>query len=270
MAKGRYEESSIRVLKGLEPVKERPGMYTRTIDPTHVIQEVIDNAADEALGGYATRIDVTVHDDGSVTVEDDGRGIPVGLHPEEKVATIELVFTRLHAGGKFNKKDGQGAYAFSGGLHGVGVSVTNALSHRLEVEVKREGKVHRITFSGGDVVDKLKVIGSCPAKTSGTKVRAYPDPKYFDSPGVSLPELERLLRAKAVLLPGVQVSLFITKGKEQQTRTWSYPEGLKGYLEELSEGAQPVASIFVGESYMGKPTNGETFAEGEGAAWAFA
>lgn len=270
MAKGRYEESSIRVLKGLEPVKERPGMYTRTIDPTHVIQEVIDNAADEALGGYATRIDVTVHEDGSVTVEDDGRGIPVGLHPEEKVATIELVFTRLHAGGKFNKKDGQGAYAFSGGLHGVGVSVTNALSHRLEVEVKREGKVHRIAFSGGDVVEKLKVIGSCPAKTSGTKVRAYPDPKYFDSPGVSLPELERLLRAKAVLLPGVQVSLFIAKGKEQQTRTWSYPDGLKGYLEELSEGAQPVASIFVGESYMGKPTNGDTFAEGEGAAWAFA
>jgi topoisomerase IV subunit B len=270
VAKGRYEESSIRVLKGLEPVKERPGMYTRTIDPTHVIQEVIDNAADEALGGYATRIDVTVHDDGSVTVEDDGRGIPVGLHPEEKVATIELVFTRLHAGGKFNKKDGQGAYSFSGGLHGVGVSVTNALSHRLEVEVKREGKVHRIAFSGGDVIEKLKVIGSCPVRTSGTKVRAYPDPKYFDSPGVSLPELERLLRAKAVLLPGVQVSLFITKGKEQQTRTWSYPEGLKGYLEELSDGAQPVASIFVGESYMGKPTNGETFAEGEGAAWAFA
>ncbi|HVO88833.1 MAG TPA: ATP-binding protein, partial [Casimicrobiaceae bacterium] len=147
MARGNYGESSIRVLKGLQPVKERPGMYTRTTDPTHIIQEAIDNAADEALGGYATRIEVTVHADGSVSVADDGRGIPVGLHPEEKVPTIELVFTRLHAGGKFDKKGGRGAYAFSGGLHGVGVSVTNALSKRLEVEVKRDGKVHRIVFA---------------------------------------------------------------------------------------------------------------------------
>ncbi|MES2356144.1 MAG: DNA topoisomerase IV subunit B [Pseudomonadota bacterium] len=270
MAKGRYEESSIRVLKGLEPVKERPGMYTRTIDPTHIIQEVIDNSADEALGGYATRIDVTVHSDGSVSVEDDGRGIPVGLHPEEKVPTVELVFTRLHAGGKFNKKDVEGAYAFSGGLHGVGVSVTNALSKRLEVEVKREGKVRRIVFAGGDVVEKLKATGNCDPKISGTKVRAYPDAKYFDSPNLSLPELERLLRAKAVLLPGVQVTLYIEKGKELQTRTWSYPDGLKGYLEELSDGAEPAVPFFVGERYMGKPANGDTFSEGEGASWALA
>jgi topoisomerase-4 subunit B len=269
VAKGRYEESSIRVLKGLEPVKERPGMYTRTGDPTHIIAEAIDNAADEALGGYATRINVTVHGDGWVSVDDDGRGIPVGLHPEEKVPTVELVFTRLHAGGKFDKKSGQGAYAFSGGLHGVGVSVTNALSKRLEVEVKREGKVHRIAFAGGDVVERLKVAGSCGAKNTGTKVRVYPDPKYFDSPHVSLPELERLLRAKAVLLPGVQVTLHIEKGKERQTHTWSYPDGLKGYLEELSEGAVPVAPIFVGEKYMDKPTDADTFAEGEGASWAF-
>jgi len=268
--KGRYEESSIRVLKGLEPVKERPGMYTRTIDPTHIVQEVIDNAADEALGGYATRIEVTVHSDGSVSVEDDGRGIPVGLHPEEKVATVELVFTRLHAGGKFNKTDGQGAYAFSGGLHGVGVSVTNALSKRLEVEIKRDGKIHRIAFAGGDVTEKLKAIGKCDSKTTGTTVRSYPDAKYFDSPNVSLAELERLLRAKAVLLPGVQVSLCIEKGKERQVRTWSYPDGLRGYLEELSEGIEPAAPIFVGERYMGKPSDGDTFAEGEGASWAFA
>ena len=269
MAKGRYEESSIRVLKGLEPVKERPGMYTRTGDPTHIIAEAIDNAADEALGGYATRIDVTVHSDGWVSVDDDGRGIPVGLHPEEKVPTVELVFTRLHAGGKFDKKSGQGAYAFSGGLHGVGVSVTNALSKRLEVEVKREGKVHRIAFAGGDVVERLKVVGTCGVKNTGTKVRVYPDPKYFDSPHVSLPELERLLRAKAVLLPGVQVTLHIEKGKERQTHTWSYPDGLKGYLDELSEGAAPVAPIFVGEKYTDKPTDTDTFAEGEGASWAF-
>ena len=269
MAKGRYEESSIRVLKGLEPVKERPGMYTRTGDPTHIIAEAIDNAADEALGGYATRIDVTVHSDGWVSVDDDGRGIPVGLHPEEKVPTVELVFTRLHAGGKFDKKSGQGAYAFSGGLHGVGVSVTNALSKRLEVEVKREGKVHRIAFAGGDVVERLKVVGTCGVKNTGTKVRVHPDPKYFDSPHVSLPELERLLRAKAVLLPGVQVTLHIEKGKERQTHTWSYPDGLKGYLDELSEGAAPVAPIFVGEKYTDKPTDTDTFAEGEGASWAF-
>ncbi len=270
MAKGRYEEASIRVLKGLQPVKERPGMYTRTTDPTHIVQEVIDNAADEALAGYATRIDVRVHADHSVSVVDDGRGIPVGLHPEEKVPTIDLVFTRLHAGGKFDKKDGQGAYAFSGGLHGVGVSVTNALSRRLEVEVKRDGKVHRIVFAGGDVAEKLKVIGTCGARATGTAVRVYPDPKYFDSPNVSLAELERVLRAKAVLLPGVAVTLYIEKGKDEKKRTWSYPEGLKGYLDELAEGAQPVAPIFEGEHYFGKPKDGDIFAEGEGAAWALA
>jgi topoisomerase-4 subunit B len=270
LAKGRYEESSIRVLKGLQPVRERPGMYTRTTEPTHIIQEAIDNAADEALAGQATRIDVRVHADGSVTVEDDGRGIPVGPHPEEKVSTVEVVFTRLHAGGKFDKKDGQGAYAFSGGLHGVGVSVTNALSRRLEVEVKRDGKVHRVAFENGDVKDRLKVVGTCGARTSGTTVRAWPDPKYFDSPVVSVPELERVLRAKAVLLPGVKVTLAVEKGREWKTRSWSYPGGLTEYLQELSDGLEPVAPVFAGESYLGKPKDGDTFAEGEGAAWALA
>ena len=193
MAKGRYEESSIRVLKGLQPVKERPGMYTRTVDPTHIIHEVIDNAADEALGGHASRIDVRVHADHSVSVEDDGRGIPVGLHPEEKVPTIELVFTRLHAGGKFDKTTGRAAYAFSGGLHGVGVSVTNALSKRLEVEVKRDGKVYRIVFAGGEVVEPLKVVGSCGARTSGTQVRVYPDP----STSIRLPSRCRTWSARS-------------------------------------------------------------------------
>lgn len=268
MNKGRYEESSIRVLKGLQPVKERPGMYTRTTDPTHIIQEVIDNAADEALAGYATRIDVRVHADQSVTVEDDGRGIPVGVHPEEKVSTLEVVFTRLHAGGKFDKKDGNTAYAFSGGLHGVGVSVTNALSRRLEVEVKRDGKAHRIVFTGGEVADKLEVIGPCGQRASGTTVRAYPDPKYFDSPTVSVSDLERLLRAKAVLLPGVKVTLAVEKGNEWKTQTWSYPGGVSQYLDELSGGLPPVAPIFAGEIFLGKPRNGDNFAEGEGAAWA--
>jgi topoisomerase-4 subunit B len=269
MARGSYEEASIRVLKGLQPVKERPGMYTRTTDPTHIVQEAIDNAADEALGGFATRIDVTVHADQSVTVEDDGRGIPVGLHPEEKVSTIEVVYTRLHAGGKFDKRDGRGPYAFSGGLHGVGVSVTNALSKRLEVEVKREGKVHRIVFAGGDVAEKLKVVGTVGPRNTGTSLRIYPDAKYFDAPNVSLPDLVRLLRAKAVLLPGVKVSLHVEKGKERKTQTWSYPNGLTGYLEELAEGEAPVAPIFAGETYCGKPKDGDNFAEGEGAAWAF-
>jgi len=270
LAKGSYEESSIRVLKGLQPVRERPGMYTRTTDPTHIVQEVVDNAADEALAGQATRIDVRVHADGSVSVEDDGRGIPVGVHPEEKVSTVEVVFTRLHAGGKFDKRTGAGAYAFSGGLHGVGVSVTNALSRRLEVEVKRDGKVHRIVFANGDVAERLKVIGTCGQRASGTTVRVYPDPKYFDSPTVSLAEVERLLRAKAVLLPGVRVALHVEKGGSWKTTTWSYPGGLEDYLRELGDGLAPVVPIFAGENYLGKPKDGETFAEGEGAAWAFA
>jgi len=270
LARGRYEESSIRVLKGLQPVRERPGMYTRTSDPTHIIHEVIDNAADEALAGAATRIDVRVHADQSVSVEDDGRGIPVGIHPEEKVSTVEVVFTRLHAGGKFDKKAGEGAYAFSGGLHGVGVSVTNALSRRLEVEVKRDGKVQRIVFSGGEVAEKLKVIGSCGQRATGTLVRAYPDPKYFDSPTISLPDLERTLRAKAVLLPGVKITLHVEKGKDWKTQSWTYSGGLEEYLKELGDGMTPVAPIFAGEKHLGKPQDGDTFAEGEGAAWAFA
>ncbi|GIK88263.1 MAG: DNA topoisomerase 4 subunit B [Betaproteobacteria bacterium] len=270
MAKGRYEESSIRVLRGLQPVRERPGMYTRTTDPTHVVQEVIDNAADEALAGYATRIDVRVHGDGSVSVEDDGRGIPVGVHPEEKVSTVEVVFTRLHAGGKFDKHGGEGAYAFSGGLHGVGVSVTNALSKRLEVEVRREGRVHRIAFADGEVVEKLKVAGTCGQRSSGTSVRTWPDPKYFDAPAVSLPDLQRLLRAKAVLLPGVKVALHVERDKAWSTATWSYPGGLADYLQELGEGLVPVAPVFAGERYLDKPKEGEIHAEGEGAAWALA
>ncbi len=268
MSKNTYQESSIRVLKGLEPVKERPGMYTRTSDPTHIIQEVIDNSADEALAGFAKSIEVTLHADGSVTVKDDGRGIPVGMHPEEGEPTVQLVFTRLHAGGKFDKTSGAGAYAFSGGLHGVGVSVTNALSLRLEVDVKREGKAHRIVFAGGDVIEPLAVTGSVPAKQSGTCVRAWPDPKYFDSPGVSLPELERTLRAKAVLLPGVQVTLHLEKSGTLQSQTWTYPGGLAQYLEELAQGAEPAVPIFTSERFHAKPADGDSFAEGEGAAWA--
>ncbi|MFC5461170.1 DNA topoisomerase IV subunit B [Massilia niabensis] len=268
-----YSESSIRVLKGLEPVKQRPGMYTRTENPLHIIQEVIDNASDEALGGYCKNIGVSLNADGSVTVEDDGRGIPVGIHPEEGVSTVEIVFTRLHAGGKFDKGSG-GAYAFSGGLHGVGVSVTNALSKRLEITVFRrddEGNgVHRLTFADGDVIEPLT---SAPfergGKKNGTRVTAWPDGKYFDSPNIPMGDLQRLLRSKAVLLPGVTVTLTIEKTGDVQT--WRYDEGLRGYLMEAmnqSSSGQTVIPLFEGAAYAAP--GDESFAEGEGAAWVVA
>ena len=268
-----YSESSIRVLKGLEPVKQRPGMYTRTENPLHIIQEVIDNASDEALGGHGKNIIITINADCSVSVEDDGRGIPVGLHPEEKVPTVEIVFTRLHAGGKFDKGAG-GAYAFSGGLHGVGVSVTNALSSRLEITVWRKddagNSVHTLAFSGGDVTTKLK---SRPAakdeKKSGTRVTVWPDPKYFDSPVIPMAELQRLLRSKAVLLPGVKVTFI--QAKTGETQVWQYEQGLRGYLTETlaqTSGAPTLIPLFEGEQYAHANTDG--FAEGEGAAWVVA
>ncbi|MFZ6814317.1 DNA topoisomerase IV subunit B [Undibacterium sp. Rencai35W] len=264
-----YSESSIRVLKGLEPVKQRPGMYTRTENPLHIIQEVIDNASDEALGGHCKNIVVTLNADNSVTVEDDGRGIPVGLHPEEQVPTVEIVFTRLHAGGKFDKGSG-GAYAFSGGLHGVGVSVTNALSTRLEITVWREAGLHKLTFAHGDVIEPLtsEPIGRGDKK-SGTRVSIWPDAKYFDSPNISQTELQRLLRSKAVLLPGVKVTLINTKTGD--TQTWQYDQGLRGYLTEAltqSSHAEPLIPLFEGEQFAGKDADG--FAEGEGASWVVA
>jgi topoisomerase-4 subunit B len=261
-----YDESSFRVLKGLEPVRERPGMYTRTDSPAHVIQEVIDNAADEALGGFARNIHVTLHQDGSVSVSDDGRGIPVGLHPEEKVPVVILAFTRLHAGGKFDKKSGGSAYAFSGGLHGVGVAVTTALATRVAVEVRREGKVHQLELSqGGERISDIKVVGDCGRQT-GTRVRVWPDGKYFDSPRIPPAELERLLRSKAVLLPGVKVWLDSEQPDGSMlSKTWSYAEGLRQYLNELAGGAEPVAPFFAAEKYAAADDEG--FAEGEGAAW---
>jgi topoisomerase IV subunit B len=262
----RYAEDSIRVLKGLEPVKQRPGMYTRTESPLHAIQEVIDNAADEALAGFGKRIAVTVHADGSVSVEDDGRGIPFGLHPEEKVSVIEIVYTRLHAGGKFDKGAGN-AYSFSGGLHGVGVSVTNALAKKLAVTVHREGQVATIAFSGGDVVERLHVE---KAKTGdrkqGTSVRVWPDAKYFDSAELPRHELTHLLRSKAVLMPGVNVTL--TDEKSRQTQSWQYKGGLADYLQQ-SLPADALIPLFEGEHYA-EEGDAENNAEGEGAAWCVA
>ena len=260
-----YSERSIRVLKGLEPVKQRPGMYTRTDNPLHIVQEVIDNAADEALAGFGKKIRVTLHDDGSVSVEDDGRGIPFGLHPEENAPVVELVFTRLHAGGKFDKGSG-GAYSFSGGLHGVGVSVTNALSTRLEVTVYREGEVAHLVFAGGDVVQPLlrRPLQSGERK-QGTTVRAWPDARYFDSPHLPLGELVHLLRSKAVLMPGVSVTL--ANEKTRDTQTWQYKGGLKDYLEQ-SLATDPLLPLLEGAGFA--DAQDDSFAQGEGAAWCLA
>ena len=260
-----YSESSIRVLKGLEPVKQRPGMYTRTDNPLHILQEVLDNAADEALAGHGKKIRVTLHADGSVSIEDEGRGIPFGMHPEEKAPVIELVFTRLHAGGKFDKGQG-GAYSFSGGLHGVGVSVTNALAKRLEVTSYREGQVARLVFSGGDVIEPLQVRKAVEGdRKSGTTVRAWPDANYFDSPALPMAELVHLLRSKAVLMPGVSVTL--TQEKTKDTQAWLYKGGLRDYLMQTLS-ADPVIPMFEGEGFADAAH--ETFAEGEGAQWCVA
>ena len=267
-----YAEDSIRVLKGLEPVRQRPGMYTRTDNPLHIVQEVLDNAADEALAGHGQRIAVTLHADGSVTVEDDGRGIPFGLHPQEGVPVVELVFTRLHAGGKFDKASG-GAYSFSGGLHGVGVSVTNALARRLEVTVHREGRMARVVFSGGDVLEPLQVRArTASERRQGTTVRVWPDPKYFDSADLPRADLLHLLRSKAVLMPGVTVTLTIEKPGEPaaaaQTQTWLYRDGLRDYvLQALA--ADPVIPVFEGARHASGAET-ENVAEGEGAAWCVA
>jgi topoisomerase-4 subunit B len=260
-----YSEGSIRVLKGLEPVKQRPGMYTRTDNPLHVIQEVLDNAADEALAGHGKKIKVILHADGSISIDDDGRGIPFGMHPEENAPVIELVFTQLHAGGKFEKGKG-GAYSFSGGLHGVGVSVTNALAKRLEATTYREGKVAHLAFEGGDVVDPLQIRPAAEGdRKSGTSVRVWPDGKYFETLAIPMAELAHLLRSKAVLMPGVTVSLANEKTKEIQT--WIYKGGLNDYLMQTLNG-ELVIPVFEGEGFA--DAQSDNFAEGEGAAWCVA
>ena len=260
-----YSEGSIRVLKGLEPVKQRPGMYTRTDNPLHIIQEVIDNAADEALAGFGKKISVSLFADGSIGIEDDGRGIPFGMHPEEKAPVIELVSTRLHAGGKFDKGTG-GAYSFSGGLHGVGVSVTNALAKRMEVTSYRDGQVAHLVFQGGDVTEKLKLRkAESGERKQGTVVRVWPDAKYFESANLPLGELTHLLRSKAVLMPGVSVTLVQEKTKDSQT--WLYKGGLRDYLmQTLSH--DPFIPLFEGEGFA--DGGHESFAEGEGAQWCLA
>ncbi len=266
-----YTAQSISVLKGLEPVRHRPGMYTRTDCPLHIIQEAIDNAADEALGGFCSHIEVTLHADSSVSVKDNGRGIPVDIHPEEGVSTAEVVFTRLHAGGKFNKNEATSAYRFSGGLHGVGVSVTNALSTRLEVSIVRDGGRFAIIFANGEVISPLQQVGDAPKKQTGTTLRISPDVSFFDSPHIPRAELERLLRSKAVLLPGLKISLHVENAGETKPETdskhWLYEKGMAEYLA-LEMNAEAIAPFFCSEKFAGK--DDENFPEGSGCAWALA
>lgn len=226
MSQSTYNAVDIEVLKGLDPVRHRPGMYTDTARPNHLGQEVIDNSVDEAIAGHARQVKVTLYEDNSLEVIDDGRGMPVDIHPEEGVPAIELLLCRLHAGGKFSNKN----YQFSGGLHGVGISVVNALSKRVEVTVNRDGQVYQIAFENGDKVEDLHVIGTCGRRNTGTKVRFWPDEKYFDSPRFSVPRLTHLLKAKAVLCPGLEI---IFKDKINNTeQRWCYQDGLKDYLME--------------------------------------
>lgn len=231
-----YLAESIQVLTGLEPVRKRPGMYTDTSRPNHLVQEVIDNSVDEALAGHARRIEVTLEADQSIEVVDDGRGMPVDVHPEHGVTGVELILTRLHAGGKFSSEQ----YQFSGGLHGVGVSVVNALSEWLEVEVKRDGSVHHIRFEHGDPVTALAVIGTTGKRNTGTRLRFRPDASYFDSPKISVPRLKHLLRAKAVLCPGLEVVFRDRSGSEPVESTWYYEDGLADYLAQATQGWESV------------------------------
>jgi topoisomerase-4 subunit B len=268
---GGYTAEDIEILEDLSPILHRPGMYTDPVNPNHALVEVIDNAADEGLAGFATKVSVVLYEDGSASVEDDGRGIPVDIHPKKNVPAVQVIFTTLHSGGKFHKTDKDAAYRIAGGLHGVGVCVSNALSKRLEVDVKRDGAAYRIVFAdNGKVKQPLKKVGTVGPKDNGTRVRFWPDPQYFDSPGIVAADLAALLRAKAMLLPGVKFTLGIEKKGKITTQTWHFPEGIKGYFDAAMAGAEPVADSFFGERYVAAQSESDSFAEGEGAMWAIA
>jgi topoisomerase-4 subunit B len=243
----RYDAADIEVLSGLEPVRRRPGMYTDTTRPNHLAHEVVDNSVDEALEGHCKKIEVTLFKDGSLEVSDDGRGMPVDKHPKEKIPGVELILTRLHAGGKFNKDN----YQYSGGLHGVGVSVVNALSKNLEVWIRRGGKEYNLSFAGGKKRGKLEVVGTVGKANTGTTIRFWPDPQYFDSPKISVSRLKHTLRAKAVLCPGLTVKLKVEKPKEKIE--WCYTGGLDEYLLEAIGGieclpAEPFSGSITGNN----------------------
>ncbi|HUF22156.1 MAG TPA: DNA topoisomerase IV subunit B [Burkholderiales bacterium] len=268
---GTYTAQDIEILEDLSPILHRPGMYTDPVNPNHALVEVIDNAADEGLAGFAKSVSVVLYEDGSAEVTDDGRGIPVDLHPKKKVPAVQVIFTTLHSGGKFRKTDKDAAYRIAGGLHGVGVCVSNALSKRLDVEVKRDGKKYRIVFAdNGKVKEPLKQAGAVGPRDTGTRVRFWPDSKYFDTPKIAAAEIAALLRAKAMLLPGVKFSLGVEKAGKIEMQTWHFPEGIKGYFASAIAGADPVADTFLGERYIVAQSESDSFAEGEGAMWAIA
>lgn len=247
MTNSTYTADAIEVLSGLDPVRKRPGMYTDTTRPNHLAQEVIDNSVDEALAGHARNVQVILHTDQSLEVIDDGRGMPVDIHPEEGIPGVELIFTRLHAGGKFSSKN----YEFSGGLHGVGISVVNALSTLVEVRVRRDGQEHQMTFRDGFKASELEVIGTVGKRNSGTSIRFWPDPKYFDTAKFSVSRLKHILKAKAVLCPGLTVK-FEDKNSSEQI-TWFYEDGLRSYLtdavaEFISLPEEPFCGQFVAKT----------------------
>ncbi|MDL2270058.1 DNA topoisomerase IV subunit B, partial [Desulfosarcina sp. OttesenSCG-928-G17] len=248
-----YTAASLEVLKGLDPVRRRPGMYTDTQRPNHLAQEVIDNSVDEAIAGFAKRVDVVLHTDGSLSVADDGRGMPTDIHPEEGITGVEVILLKLHAGAKFSGKD----YQFSGGLHGVGVSVVNALSTRLEVKIKRDGKKHFIWFAGGHKQQDLLVTGTVGQRNTGTLLRFWPDPVYFDSVRFSVRRLRHSLRAKAVLCPGLTVRF--TDENTGETDEWHYADGLKEYLGSM---------LGASERIPDEPFVGRMDGDGEAVSWA--
>ena len=249
----RYDAADIEVLSGLEPVRRRPGMYTDTTRPNHLAHEVVDNSVDEALSGHCKKIEVTVYKDGSLEIADDGRGMPVDKHPKEKIPGVELILTRLHAGGKFNHDN----YQYSGGLHGVGVSVVNALSKNLEIWIRRNGKEYNMSFAGGKKRGKLEVVGTVGKANTGTTIRFWPDPQYFDSAKISISRLKHALRAKAVLCPGLTVKLNIEQTKEKIE--WCYSGGLEEYLVEALGG---------GELLPAEPFSGSLTGNNEAVDWA--
>ena len=250
-----YNAAAIEVLSGLEPVRKRPGMYTDTTRPNHLVQEVVDNSVDEAIASFAKVIDVILFRDGSVLVKDDGRGMPVDMHPEEGIPGVEVIMTKLHSGGKFSNKN----YQFSGGLHGVGVSVVNALSSKLEIEVKRDGKVFQMEFADGEKQTELTEIGRAGRNNTGTSIRFWPNPKYFDTSKISVQKLKQVLRAKAVLCPGLEITLSDEQADEQWV--WCYQDGLKEYLLDR---------IGDFEFYPEEPFMADMSAEHEAVEWAIA
>ena len=240
MAKNTYDSKAIEVLSGLDPVKKRPGMYTDTSCPNHLIQEVLDNSVDEAISGHCTNIKIKIQKDGFINVSDDGRGMPVDIHPEHKLSGVELILCKLHAGAKFSGDE----YNFSGGLHGVGVSVVNALSESLQVNIKRDSKEHEMKFSNGDKKNELKVVGDVGLRNTGTSIKFKPNPEYFESDKIKTNELKHLLKAKAVLCPGLTIE-FHDESKKEKIK-WFYEDGLKSYLEDQSDGID----LILGESIV--------------------